>query len=148
MGKSVERKWLDGKFTNLQPFDICTGQTVFPYHTDKFSLVIRHWNVPDPVSVHEGGHINNGDVRGNADPRNSDIGNAGFHTLDEGRWFHAKCLERKTGLSVQFPAAGGNVPAGLGMVFKSRVRDHARDAICIRLPVTDNQNLIQDYSPP
>jgi hypothetical protein len=24
------------------------------------------------------------------------------------------------------------------MIFECRVRDHARDAVCIRLPVTDN----------
>jgi hypothetical protein len=100
------------------------------------------------MGVHEVGNISYGNFFGNADTRNFDIGNPGFHTLDECRWLHTEHLKRKTGLSIQLAAAGGNVPAGLGMIFKCGIRDYARDAVCIRLPVTDNQNLIQYYSPP
>jgi hypothetical protein len=100
------------------------------------------------VGFHQFGYISEGNVLGNADSRNFDIGNTGFHALDECRWLHTERLKRKTGLSIQLPATGGNIPAGFGMIFECRVRDYARDAVCIRLPVTDNQNLIQDYSPP
>ena len=124
------------------------GQSMFSHNTDKFSLVVRYRNISDLVGLHQCGNISNRNVPGNTDSCNFDIGNAGFHTLDECRWFHAECLKRKAGLSIQLPAAGGNVPAGLGMIFKCRIRDHARDAVCIRLPVTDNQNLIQETSPP
>jgi hypothetical protein len=111
---------------------------MFTHNADEFSLVVCDRNVPDLMGVHEVGNIGNGNVLGNADSRNFDIGNTGFYTFDECRCLHTERLKRKTGLGIQFPATGGNIPAGLGMIFKCRVRDHARYAVCIRLPVTDN----------
>src|SRR5512137_313780 len=114
------------------------GKSMFSHNTDEFSLVIRDRHVPDLVGLHQFGYISEGNVLGNADSRNFDIGNPWFHALDECRWLHTERLKRKTGLSIHLPATGGNVPAGLGMIFKCRVRDHARDGVCIRLPMTDN----------
>jgi hypothetical protein len=108
---------------------------MFTHHPNELPIVIGYRHVPDVVRIHERCNINGRDVLCHADPRNPEVGDAGFDTIDQDRGVYAEGFESKTRLCIQLPAAGSKVPVRLGVIFKCRISDYTGNTVSIRLPV-------------